>query len=63
MKKQRFDDAIAITKLNLEARPNSAPSFEILANAYMRNGKKQLAAIYANRSMAAREKVEFDNKD
>lgn len=63
MKKQRFDDAIAITKLNLEARPNSAPSFEILANAYMRNGKKQLAAIYANRSMAAREKTEFENKD
>ncbi len=63
MKKQRFDEAISITKMNLEARPNSANSFEILANAYLRNGKKQLAAIYANRSMAAREKMEYENKD
>jgi len=55
MRKNRFDDAIAITKLNLEARPNSAKSFEILANAYQKNGKKQLAAVYANRFMAARE--------
>ena len=63
MKKQRYDDAIAITRMNLEALPNSAASVEILANAYLRNGKKQLAAVYANRSMAAREKAEFDNKD
>src|SRR5690349_19977089 len=60
MRKNRFDDAIAITKLNLDAHPNSAKSFEILANAYSKNGKKQLAAVYANRSMAARE---LDNKD
>ena len=63
MKKQRFDDVISVTKLNLEARPNSARSFEILASAYLRNGKKQLAAVYANRSMAARENAEFGNKD
>ena len=63
MKKQRFDEAISITKLNLEAHPNSGPSFEILANAYQKNGKKQLAAIYANRSMAAREKTETEDKD
>jgi hypothetical protein len=61
MRKNRFDDAIAITKLNLESRPNSAKSFEILASAYMKNGKKQLALVYANRSMAVREQT--DNKD
>lgn len=63
MRKNRYDDAINIAKLNLEAHPNSAKSFELLANAYLRNGKKQLAAVYANRSMAARESAEFENKD
>jgi hypothetical protein len=63
MKKQRFEEAISIAKLNLEAHPNSAKSFELLANAYMKNGKKQLAAVYANRSMAARENPEFETKD
>ena len=63
LRKLRYDDAISITKMNLEARPNSAKSFEILASAYMGSGKKQLAAVYANRSMAARERMEFEIKD
>lgn len=63
MKKQRCDEVISILKLNLDAHPNSAVTMELLANAYLKNGKKQLAAVYSNRSMAARENAESGSKD
>jgi hypothetical protein len=56
LRKQRCDEAINILKLNLDSHPNSSAAFENLARAYSFSGNKQLATIFNNRSMAAREK-------
>ncbi len=61
MKKMRYDEAISIIKLNIEARPGSIGSYDLIVKAYTLNGDKQLAAVYANRSMAIREKSESEN--
>jgi len=58
MKKQRHDEAISLIKLNLDAHPNSANSYDLLAKAYYQSGNKQLAAVYSNRSMAIKENPE-----
>jgi hypothetical protein len=63
MRKLRYDEAISIIKLNIEARPNSINSYNLIAKAYTLNGNKQLAAVYENRSMALREKSDANNKE
>ncbi len=63
LNKQRYDEAIALIKTNLDARPNSAAAYDLLAKAYTQSGNKQLAGIYANRSLAIRENSEPNNKD
>ncbi len=60
MKKLRYDEAISIIKLNIEARPNSISSYDLIAKAYTLNGNKQLAAVYTNRSMALRESADTE---
>jgi predicted Zn-dependent protease len=63
MKKQRYDEAISIIKINVDAHPASADSFDLLARAYALNGNKQLASVYANRSMALKEKIDSQTKN
>ena len=63
MKKQRYDEAISILKMNIDAHPGSVNSFDLMARAYTLNGNKQLAAVYANRSMALKEKGDTENKN
>jgi hypothetical protein len=48
--KQRYDDAIALLKLNMDMHPRSAATYESLANAYNQAGKPRLASVYANKS-------------
>jgi hypothetical protein len=63
IKKQRYDEAISVIKLNIEAKPSSVNSYDMLAKAYSQSGNKQLASVYSNRSIALREKLDSKNKD
>jgi hypothetical protein len=62
-KKQHFDEAISIIKLNIEARPNSVNSYDLMVKVYSQSGNKQLAEVYSNRSTALKEKENSGNKD
>jgi hypothetical protein len=59
MKKQRHDEAISLIKLNIDAHPNSATAYELLAKAYSQSGNKQLASVYSNRSIALKGNTEI----
>ena len=50
--KQRYDDAIALLKMNIDMHPRSAATYESLANAYSQAGKQKLASVYSSKSMA-----------
>lgn len=49
---KKFQEAIAVFKLNVEAFPKSANVYDSLAEAYMTNGDKQLAIEYYNKALA-----------
>jgi len=51
-RKQRYDDAIALLKLNVEMHPSSAAAHDSLARAYSYTGNRQMAALYSSRSEA-----------
>jgi hypothetical protein len=63
MKKQRYDETISVIKLNIDAHPSSANSYDLIARAYSLNGNKQLSAVYSNRSIALREKLDLEKKN
>jgi hypothetical protein len=63
MKKQRYDEAISVIKLNIDAHPSSIESYDLISKAYALNGNKQLSSVYANRSLALREKADADSKN
>lgn len=48
---QRFKEAIAIFKLNVEFYPKSANCYDSLGEAYMKNGQKNLAIINYSKSL------------
>ncbi len=52
LRKQRYDDAIALLKINIDMHPRSASTYESLANAYAQAGKLKLASVYTSKSMA-----------
>jgi hypothetical protein len=44
-RKLRYDDAIALLKLNVEMHPSSAAAHDSLAKAYFTTGNRQMAAV------------------
>ncbi len=56
LKRQRYDEAIKVLKLNIDMHPTSSDAYTSLARAYSVSGNKQLAAIYSNRSVALSKK-------
>jgi len=55
-RKLRYEDAIALLKLNVEMHPSSAAAHDSLAKAYFTTGNRQLAAVYSSRSEALNRK-------
>jgi predicted alpha/beta superfamily hydrolase len=51
LKMKRFDDAIEIFKLNIEAYPTSANTYDSMADAYMEIGNKEMTIKYANKTL------------
>lgn len=56
-KKQRYDDAIALLKLNVEMHPTSVAAHDSLARAYYVSGNRQMAELYSSKSLALSKKV------
>ena len=51
LRDKRFEDAIKISKLNRDEYPNSANTYDSLAEAYMKNGNRELAIENYRRSL------------
>ncbi len=52
-KRQRYDDAIRLLKLNLDMYPESANSYDSIAKLYRITGDKKNAELYSNRGLNA----------
>ncbi len=50
---ERYDEAIALFKLNVENFPNSANVYDSLAEAYMKSGNNELAIKFYQKSLQA----------
>jgi hypothetical protein len=57
-RKQRYDDAIALLKINCEMHPTSIAAHDSLAKVYSDSGNKQMAALYSSKSLALMKKEE-----
>jgi tetratricopeptide (TPR) repeat protein len=55
-KKQRYEEALALLKLNVEMHPTSAAAHDSLARAYFITGNRQLAEMHSSKSMALSKK-------
>ncbi|MCX6290827.1 MAG: transglycosylase SLT domain-containing protein [Bacteroidetes bacterium] len=56
LKRQRFDSAIRLLKLNIDIHPNSSVAYDRLAYACQLSGDKKMAAVYSNRSVVLSKK-------
>jgi hypothetical protein len=52
-KRQRYEDAIRLLKLNLDIYPESASSYDSIAKLYRLTGDKKNAELYSNRGLNA----------
>jgi hypothetical protein len=59
LEQKNVDDAIAIFRLNVEFFPQSGNAYDSLAEAYMTNGQKEIAAVYYQKAV----ELDPDNKN
>jgi len=63
LRRQRYDEAIKLFKLNIDMNPTSVTAYERLSNAYLVAGDKRMAALYNNRSAALSRKESLKGRE